>query len=49
MKADTHPKYEQITAKCSCGNEIVTSSTICEDIHLDVCSQCHPFYRKSVV
>ncbi|MDG1206065.1 MAG: 50S ribosomal protein L31 [Pseudomonadales bacterium] len=44
MKADTHPKYEQITAKCSCGNEIVTSSTICEDIHLDVCSQCHPFY-----
>jgi large subunit ribosomal protein L31 len=44
MKVDTHPKYEQITAKCSCGNEIVTSSTICEDIHLDVCSQCHPFY-----
>ncbi|MEJ6518100.1 MAG: 50S ribosomal protein L31 [Pseudomonadales bacterium] len=44
MKADTHPKYEQITAKCSCGNEIATSSTICEDIHLDVCSQCHPFY-----
>ncbi len=44
MKADIHPKYEEITARCSCGNEIKTRSTACEDIHLDVCSQCHPFY-----
>ncbi len=44
MKADTHPKYEEITATCSCGNVIKTRSTICEDIHLEVCSQCHPFY-----
>jgi len=44
MKADIHPKYEQITARCSCGNEIQTRSPPCEDIHLEVCSQCHPFY-----
>lgn len=44
MKADTHPKYEAITAQCSCGNKITTRSTVCEDLHLDVCSQCHPFY-----
>ncbi|MDX1694922.1 MAG: 50S ribosomal protein L31 [Ketobacteraceae bacterium] len=44
MKADIHPKYTEITAKCSCGNEIKTRSTIGEDIHLDVCSACHPFY-----
>ena len=44
MKADTHPKYEEITATFSCGNVISTRSTVCEDIHLDVCSQCHPFY-----
>lgn len=44
MKADIHPKYEEITARCSCGNEIKTRSTTCEDIHLEVCSQCHPFY-----
>lgn len=44
MKAGIHPKYEEITASCSCGNEIKTRSTLCKDIHLDVCSACHPFY-----
>jgi large subunit ribosomal protein L31 len=44
MKADIHPKYEDITATCSCGNVIKTRSTVCENIHLEVCSQCHPFY-----
>lgn len=44
MKADIHPKYEEITATCSCGNVIKTRSTLCRDIQLDVCSQCHPFY-----
>lgn len=44
MKADIHPKYEDITATCSCGNVIKTRSTVCEDIHLEVCSECHPFY-----
>lgn len=44
MKADIHPAYAEITATCSCGNVITTRSTIGEDIHLDVCSACHPFY-----
>lgn len=44
MKADIHPKYKDVTATCSCGNVIKTRSTICQDIHLDVCSACHPFY-----
>ena len=44
MKADIHPKYEEITATCSCGNVVKTSSTLCSDLHLDVCSACHPFY-----
>ncbi|GAB5452279.1 MAG: 50S ribosomal protein L31 [Halioglobus sp.] len=44
MKADIHPKYEGMTATCSCGNTIKTRSTLCEDIHIDVCSQCHPFF-----
>ena len=44
MKADIHPKYEEITATCSCGNLIKTGSTRCSDMHLDVCSACHPFY-----
>ena len=44
MKEGIHPKYVEITATCSCGNEIKTKSTIAKDIHLDVCSACHPFY-----
>lgn len=44
MKADIHPKYDAITAKCSCGNVVETRSSLCRDINLDVCSQCHPFY-----
>ncbi|RBW48158.1 50S ribosomal protein L31 [Marinobacter sp. F3R11] len=44
MKEGIHPKYEEITATCSCGNVIKTRSTIGHDIQLDVCSQCHPFY-----
>jgi large subunit ribosomal protein L31 len=44
MKAEIHPKYEEITATCSCGNVIKTRSTNCEDMHLEVCSNCHPFY-----
>jgi len=44
MKAETHPKYDPIKATCSCGNVIETKSTICNDISIEVCSQCHPFY-----
>ncbi|MFT6102422.1 MAG: large subunit ribosomal protein L31 [Candidatus Endobugula sp.] len=44
MQADIHPKYAEMTATCSCGNVIKTSSTLAKDIHLDVCSACHPFY-----
>ncbi|MBB3047629.1 large subunit ribosomal protein L31 [Litorivivens lipolytica] len=44
MRADIHPKYEEITATCSCGNVIKTRSTLCQDMHLDVCAKCHPFY-----
>ncbi|MEK9577368.1 MAG: 50S ribosomal protein L31, partial [Halieaceae bacterium] len=44
MKADIHPRYEDITARCSCGNEIKTRSTLAQDITIDVCSRCHPFF-----
>ena len=44
MKADIHPQYGEITATCTCGNVIKTRSTLCKDIHVDVCSACHPFY-----
>ena len=44
MKKDVHPKYEVITVKCHCGEEFETRSTLCEDLHVEVCSMCHPFY-----
>ena len=44
MKEGIHPKYEEITATCYCGNVIKTRSTVGHDLQLDVCSQCHPFY-----
>ncbi|UTA31893.1 50S ribosomal protein L31 [Citrobacter freundii] len=44
MKKDIHPKYEEITANCSCGNVIKIRSTVGHDLNLDVCSKCHPFY-----
>ena len=44
MKSGIHPSYQAIKATCSCGNVIETCSTLTEDIHIDVCSACHPFY-----
>lgn len=44
MQAEIHPKYDQMIATCSCGNVIKTKSTIAQDIQLDVCAECHPFY-----
>lgn len=44
MRADIHPNYTDIKATCSCGNVIETRSTLGKDIHLDICSNCHPFY-----
>lgn len=44
MKADIHPAYHEIKVICSCGNEFVTRSTAAEDLHVEVCSSCHPFY-----
>ena len=44
MQTELHPEYVDIKASCSCGNVIQTRSTLCKDIHIDVCSQCHPFF-----
>jgi len=44
MKAEIHPKYEEINVSCSCGNTFMTRSTIGRDLTVEVCSSCHPFY-----
>ena len=44
MKADIHPKYEEINVTCGCGNVFLTRSTHHGDLRIDVCSSCHPFF-----
>ena len=44
MQESIHPDYKEIKATCSCGNVIEIKSTLAEDLQLDVCSECHPFY-----
>jgi large subunit ribosomal protein L31 len=43
MKAEIHPEYGEATITCACGNQWTTRSTKPE-IHVDVCSDCHPFF-----
>jgi large subunit ribosomal protein L31 len=43
MKPGIHPKYEEATVTCACGNTFTTRSTR-KDLRVDICSNCHPFY-----
>lgn len=44
MKSGIHPEYKNIKVTCSCGHSFETSSTLCQDLSIEVCSKCHPFY-----
>ncbi|MBM5812521.1 MAG: 50S ribosomal protein L31 [Gammaproteobacteria bacterium] len=44
MKEGVHPKYTEITVTCSCGNSFTTRSTLAQNLDVEVCSNCHPFY-----
>ena len=44
MKIDIHPNYQEITTTCSCGNVLPVMSTLKDNLSLDVCAKCHPFY-----
>ena len=43
MKEGIHPDYKPATITCACGAVWETGSTK-QDIHVEVCSKCHPFY-----
>lgn len=43
MKSGIHPKYEDATVTCACGNTFTVGSTK-QSMRVDVCSKCHPFY-----
>lgn len=44
MKDGIHPKYVPTKIICLCGNEVETRSTAGPEIHVEICSACHPFY-----
>ncbi len=46
MKTDIQPTYHQAKVTCTCGVEFTTGSTL-EEIKVEVCSKCHPFYTGS--
>ena len=44
MKQAIHPKYNEVTVTCACGNSFQTRSTLGEELHIEICSECHPFF-----
>lgn len=44
MKADIHPNYRKTRVTCVCGYSFETRSTMGKDFHIEICSNCHPFY-----
>jgi large subunit ribosomal protein L31 len=43
MKPKIHPKYQNCSVHCACGNTFTTRSTLSR-IAVDICSACHPFF-----
>jgi large subunit ribosomal protein L31 len=43
-KEKIHPTYEAVRVLCACGNNFETRSTHKGDIHVEICSACHPFF-----
>ena len=46
VKNNIHPPYFRTTVTCACGNSFETGSTK-ENLKVEVCSKCHPFYTGS--
>ncbi|CAN5748564.1 MAG: 50S ribosomal protein L31 [Actinobacteria bacterium] len=44
MRAEIHPKYDETTVLCSCGNRFTTRSTKPGELHVELCNDCHPFF-----
>jgi len=44
LRQKIHPEMKKITARCACGAEYEVWSTL-NEMKLDVCSSCHPFFQ----
>ena len=43
-KEKIHPNYAAVRVLCACGSNFETRSTHKCDIHVEICSVCHPFF-----
>jgi large subunit ribosomal protein L31 len=46
VKKNIHPELKLVKAKCACGAEFEVLSTK-ENLRIDVCSKCHPFFTDA--
>ena len=44
MKEAIHPNYVETKVVCACGETFTTRSTKGDEIRVDICSKCHPFF-----
>ncbi len=44
MKPEIHPKYTEMAVICACGNTFKTRSTMGDELQIEICSECHPFF-----
>ena len=43
-KKNIHPNYHEIRVQCACGAGFATRFRAKGDIHVEICSSCHPFF-----
>ena len=44
MKPGIHPDYVTVNVHCACGATWTTRSTKGQELRLEICSNCHPFF-----
>ena len=44
MKKSIHLTYVDTKVTCACGNSFTVKSSK-EELHLEVCNECHPFFK----
>ena len=44
MKPGIHPEYKVVNVHCACGATWTTRSTKGQELRLEICSSCHPFF-----
>jgi large subunit ribosomal protein L31 len=44
VKTDIHPKYHEAQVVCGSCHTTFTLGSTRQSLHVDVCSNCHPFY-----